>query len=109
MLIRAILAAVIAAVGCAGAVVFAYAVILVGVKGQRASERAWGQAANLPRAVFASYFGAAGLALLSLAHLVQFYRNEEWFWLIAPQQGAVLLSLAVGWLVMHRTGKSVYQ
>ncbi|MET7819880.1 MULTISPECIES: hypothetical protein [Micromonospora] len=109
MLIRAILGAVITAVGCAGAVVFAYAVILVGVKGQRASERAWGRAAKLPRAVFAGYFGAAGLALLSTAHLALFYRDEEWFWLIAPQQGAVVLSLAAGWLAMHRMGRSAHQ
>ncbi|MET7960008.1 hypothetical protein [Micromonospora zamorensis] len=109
MLVRAILGAVIAAIGCAGAVVFAYAVILVGVKGQRASERAWGRAANLPRAAFAGYFGAAGLALLSTAHLALFYRDEEWFWLIAPHQGAVVLSLAAGWLAMHRMGRSAHQ
>ncbi|WP_433653293.1 hypothetical protein ACQP2C_14865 [Micromonospora zamorensis] len=109
MLVRAVLGAVITAIGCAGAVVFAYAVILVGVKGQHASEQAWGRAANLPRVVFAGYFGAAGLALLSMAHLALLYRDEGWFWLIAPQQGAVVLSLAAGWLAMHRMGRSAYR
>ncbi|WP_406074109.1 hypothetical protein [Micromonospora sp. NBC_01638] len=83
--------------------------ILVGMKGRHPSRQAWGAAANLPRAAFAGYFGAAGVALLSLAHLVLFFRNEDWFWLIAPQQGVVFLSLAAGWLAMRRTGKHAYR
>ncbi|MFE9200727.1 hypothetical protein [Micromonospora sp. NPDC007230] len=62
-------------------------------------------AANLPRTAFAAYFGAAGLAVLSMAHLALFYRDESWFWLIAAHQAAVLVSLAAGWFVMRTTTK----
>lgn len=91
-----LLNAAIVAVGGVGAALAGYAIILVGIrKKEPRSPRIWGRAAQMPHGAFSGYFGATGLAILTLMHYVLYFRADPSFGVIAPGLILVLACLLV--------------
>lgn len=85
----------------AGAAIFAYAAVYVGILGNKPmSPRAWGPARSLNRRTFAICFGTVGLAL-SLACYLIFLNIESELPIAALALLAIFATLLVGWLIMR--------
>jgi hypothetical protein len=85
------------------AVLAAYALVGVGIRGGRSKRRRlWGQFATAPRPIVAAYFTAFWLSLAWIFHVTVFLSDRpDWpFSIIGP--AITNLTLGLGWLVARR-------